>query len=143
MGVITVFLTVTFITFLGGIGQLGPITTLKSGVQLSGDFDVLFKGHSGGVPIVLSNPDYQTFVNDNFDAPYLSHNERIKEMAAQSLSTRIPTVNFTELENISKTVYKDRGLQEPLELFPRWIAQANLINSVTRKTTSAHMVAGD
>jgi hypothetical protein len=32
MGVITVFLTVTFITFLGGIGSLGPITTLKSGV---------------------------------------------------------------------------------------------------------------
>ena len=30
-----------------------------------------------------------------------------------------------------------------MELYPRWIAQANLINTVNHKTTSAHMVAGD
>ena len=122
MGVVTVFLTVTFITFLGGIGQLGPITTLKSAVQIAGDFDVLFKGHSDSVPIVLSNTDFSTFVNDNFNSPYLSHSERIEEMAAQSLNTRIPTVNYTQLKEISKTVYLDRGLQEPLELYPRWVA---------------------
>jgi hypothetical protein len=44
MGVMTVFLTVSFITFLGGLGQLSPVVTFKSAVYHAGDFDVLFRG---------------------------------------------------------------------------------------------------
>jgi hypothetical protein len=57
--------------------------------------------------------------------------------------TRIPTVNFTELTEISKNVYLDKGLEEPIQLFPRWVASATLNNRNTRRNTSAHMIAGD
>ena len=42
MEVMTVFLKVSFITILGGIGQLGPITTTNTAIYHSADFDVMF-----------------------------------------------------------------------------------------------------
>jgi hypothetical protein len=82
MGVMTVFLTVSFITFLGGIGQLGPVTTLKSAVYHAGDFDVMFRGRTDAKPTVLGSTNYYTDSNDFFNTPYLSRSERINEIAA-------------------------------------------------------------
>jgi hypothetical protein len=82
IGVMTVFLTVSFITFLGGIGQLGPVTTLKSAVYHAGDFDVMFRGRTDSVPTVLGTNNHYTDLNDYFNTPYLSRSERVEEMAA-------------------------------------------------------------
>ena len=84
MGVMTVFLTVSFITFLGGIGQLGPITTLKTALYHSGDFDVMFRGRTELTPTVIGNTNYYTDDTDFFYAPYLSRNEKVRRIAQQS-----------------------------------------------------------
>lgn len=81
MGVMTVFLTVSFITFLGGIGQLGPITTLKTALYQSGDFDVLFRGRTELTPTVIGNTNYYSDDNDFFNAPYLSKSEKVRAKA--------------------------------------------------------------
>ena len=72
MGVMTVFLTVSFITFLGGIGQLGPITSLKTALYQAGDFDVMFRGQTKLIPTVVGNTNYYTDEKDFFNAPYMS-----------------------------------------------------------------------
>jgi hypothetical protein len=36
--------------------------------------------------------------------------------------SRIPTANFTELSQIAENAYRNKGLESPIELFPRWIA---------------------
>ena len=60
MGVMTVFLTVSFITFLGGLGQLSPVVTFRSAVYHAGDFDVLFQGRSDEIKTVIGNTNYYT-----------------------------------------------------------------------------------
>ena len=72
MVVMTVFLTVSFITFLGGLGQLSPVVTFKSAVNLAGDFDDLFRGRKDDVKTVKGNTNYYTDINDFFNAPYIS-----------------------------------------------------------------------
>lgn len=81
MGVMTVFITVSFITFLGGIGQLGPITTLKNAIYSSGDFDVMFRGMTELTPTIIGNTNYYTDHNDFFNAPYMSHSEKVRIQA--------------------------------------------------------------
>lgn len=58
--------------------------------------------------------------------------------------SRIPTVNFTELNEISHNVYASKGKESPIELFPRWIASTTLYNpNAKTKNTTAHMIAGN
>jgi hypothetical protein len=52
IGVMTVFLTVSFITFLSSIGQLAPMVTIKSAVALAGDFDIMVTRYAGKLPRV-------------------------------------------------------------------------------------------
>lgn len=142
MGVMTVFLTVSFITFLGGIGSLGPITTLKTAIYHAGDFDVMFKCFDK--PRKLGNTNYYTDDNEFFDAPYMSRSDKMRLMAEQSFKSRIPTVNFTELEQTALDAYGKYGKETPIELFPRWVAQTTLYNpQMKSKSTTAHMIAGD
>lgn len=56
--------------------------------------------------------------------------------------SRIPTVNYTQLEEIAQQAYK--GKQTPIELFPRWMAQTTLYNPANRdRNTTAYMIAGN
>lgn len=105
MGVMTVFLTVSFITFLGGIGSLGPITTLKTAVYHAGDFDVMFKSYSDSKPWKIGNTNYYNDENDFFNAPYLSKSDKMMMTAAHSFKSRIPTVNFTALDQKASSIY--------------------------------------
>ena len=57
LGVMTVFLTVSFTTFLGGIGQLKPITSLKTALHQARDFD---RGQTTLMPTVVGNTNYYT-----------------------------------------------------------------------------------
>lgn len=144
MGVMTVFLTVSFITFLGGIGQLGPVSTLKTALHHAGDFDVMFRGQTKMTPTVIGNTNYYTDEKDFFNAPYMSKAEKLRQLAQQSFMSRIPTVNFTELQKISYDAYEAKGHESPIELFPRWVAQTTLYNPDNKlKNTTANMIAGD
>lgn len=143
MGVITVFLTVSFITFLGGIGSLGPITTLKTAMFHAGDFDVMFKSHSDAKPWKIGNTNYYNDDNDFFNAPYLSKSDKVSMSASQNLKQMNPSINFTQLDEKANRIY-DKVANPPIELFPRWIAQTTLFNpNNVMANTSAHMIAGD
>jgi len=54
---------------------LGPITTLKTALYHSGDFDVMFRGRTELIPTVVGNTNYYTDENDFFNAPYLTRSE--------------------------------------------------------------------
>jgi hypothetical protein len=71
MCMMTVFLTVSFITFLNGIGSLAPVVTLKSAVFTSGDMDMMIMG-SSGTKEVLGNVNFYNDDNEFFNAPFLS-----------------------------------------------------------------------
>ena len=139
----TVFLTVSFITFLGGVGSLGPITTLKTAVFNAGDFDVMFRRYTDVKPWKIGNTNYYNDEHDFFNAPFLGRSDRVKMSAQNSLQTMIPTVNFTYLDDKARDIQK-RSKEQPIELFPRWVASTTLFNPVNRTSyTTAHMIAGD
>jgi len=73
----------------------------------------------------------------------MSESQKKQQLDSLTLFQKLPTVNFTHLQEHSRTTYKSKGLEEPYKLFPRWIAQATLINPETRANTSAHLIAGD
>jgi hypothetical protein len=64
IGVLTVFLTVSFITFLSGLSYIAPVIDMKSSVAGCGDFDIIIrKPRSSEVKIVgttnyYNDPDH-------------------------------------------------------------------------------------
>ena len=44
----TVFLTVSFITFLSGVGKLAPLIVIKQSVYTAGDNDIIILGEKSG-----------------------------------------------------------------------------------------------
>lgn len=77
MGVLTVFLTVTFLTFLEGIGQLSPVIVLQSSLQVAGDFDVLIQGNTEKTERVLGNTNFYVDEYEYFNAPFLSKSDKM------------------------------------------------------------------
>jgi hypothetical protein len=73
----TVFLTVSFITFLNGAGKLSPIIVMKNTVFSAGDYDITILGKGfGNKEIVKSN----NFYNDHaeiWDTPFKSNVEKM------------------------------------------------------------------
>lgn len=121
MGVMTVFLTVSFITFLDDIGQLSPIIVLSSSIFTSGDFDILITGNIDKIEHVNGNQNYYNDPNEFFTAPYLTKSEKTNKLTEQSLLSKIPLVNFTAVNDVINKAYA-KSDKKPVELFPRWMA---------------------
>jgi hypothetical protein len=49
----TVFLTVSFITFLNGAGKLAPLMVLKNTVFTAGDHDIIILGRGFGTKEIV------------------------------------------------------------------------------------------
>ena len=144
MGVLAVFLTVSFITFLAGVSALGPIATIKQSIYHAGDFDIMIRGHTGSKPLINSNRNYYVDENEFFGAKYLSETEKSIQIADQTFKSKIPLMNFTRMVEIIDEVYTKKGIESPMNIFPRWVAQSTLVNPNKRsRNTTAHMVAGD
>ena len=73
----------------------------------------------------MGNTNYYNDDNDFFNTPYMSKSDKIRETAAQSFRSRVPTVNFTHLDEKANRIFNNEPL---IELFPRWIAQTTLRN---------------
>jgi hypothetical protein len=114
MTAMTVFLTVSFITFLGLIGQLGPITSYKTALAFAGDFDVMIRGQSKLIPTIVGNTNYYTDERDFFNAPYMSKSEKMRQLAHQSFISKLPVVNFTELQQIVDDARINHGYESPI-----------------------------
>jgi len=141
MCVMTVFLTVSFITFLNGVGSLAPIVTLQSSVFTAGDMDMIIMGQSGSTKEVMGNTNFYTDEHEFFNAPFLSNEEKQNLLTVQSFMSKIPTVDFVALNALVEQSYANRT--KPIELFPRWTAQTQL-NSLDRQfKTQAYLFAGD
>ena len=72
MGVITVFLTVSFLTFLGAVGTLGGVTVLKNAIYTVGDSDIMITARTESTPWKLGNTNYYNDEHDFFFNPYLT-----------------------------------------------------------------------
>jgi hypothetical protein len=70
MGVITVFLTVSFLTFLGAVGTLGGVAVLKNAIYSVGDADIIIRAHTESTPWKLGNTNYYNDENEFFNNPY-------------------------------------------------------------------------
>lgn len=92
----TVFLTVSFITFLNGVGSLAPIVTLQSSVFTAGDSDMVISGKTGTTE-VMGNNNFYTDENEFFNAPFLSNEEKKNILTVQSFMSKLPTVDFLAL----------------------------------------------
>lgn len=79
MGVVTVFLTVSFITFLASTNTLAPILALNSAVFTCGDFDLVITGNTNNIESVNGNTNYYHDQNEFFGAPYLTQSEKLNK----------------------------------------------------------------
>jgi len=70
MSVVTVFLTVSLITFLDMMTKLSPILTLQMAVSSTGDYDVMLTGDLSSVKTVQGNTNWYTDELEFFNAPY-------------------------------------------------------------------------
>ena len=122
----TVFLTVSFITFLSGVGKLAPLIVLKNSVFTSGDNDIIILGgetlaHKEIVP----NNNFYTEQHSFWDEPFMSNNDKMNAHAMSAISS-LPLVNFTEISTMMDEEYRNKT--KPIEMFPRWRVQTKLYN---------------
>ena len=105
IGVLTVFLTVSFISFLGAICSLHPIASLTTAIHHAGDIDVMLTGHSGTTANKYGNTNYYQDELEFFNEPFLSPSEKRIQLAEKSIKQQVPTVNFTEITAIVDREY--------------------------------------
>ena len=122
----TVFLTVSFITFLSGVGKLAPLMVLKNVVFTTGDNDIIILGEAAVAhkEIVGSN-NFYTDENEFWKEPFMSNNDKMNAHAMSAISS-LPLVNFTEISTMMDEEYRNKT--KPIEMFPRWRVQTKLYN---------------
>ena len=84
----------------------------------------MIRGQWGSKPLIIANTNYYTDENEFFGAPYLSEAEKSRQLAEKQFSKQQPTVNQTRLQELIDAEYTAKGDQPPMNIFPRWIAQA-------------------
>lgn len=109
MSVVTVFLTVSLITFLDMMTKLSPILALKQNLSMSGDFDVQITGkYDGSIRNVMStNTNWYTDELEFFNAPYMTKIEQVRSQSENSVQAKLPFVNFTAVEERARQSYPD------------------------------------
>ena len=120
MIVTTVFLTVSFLTFLSLIGQLAPIQLLLQTESISGDYDVMIMGNMAKKEPIYSSKNFYVDDQEFFKAKSLDQIEMQKKMDKQAILSKIPFVNFTLIQDTVDEYYGTN--YQPVEYFPRWIA---------------------
>ena len=143
MSMLTVMLTVSFITLVDCLCQLTPIPALKSTIAMSGDFDVILMANTGRLKQIQGSTNFYTDQHDFFNARHLSQGEKESKLVEQSFQSWLPFVNYTQIAHDIDQIYEKKGVEPPVGLFPRWFAQTKLENPDNNKFTSAYMVAGD
>ena len=68
MSMLTVMLTVSFITLVDCLCQLTPIPALKSTIAMSGDFDIVMMASTGRLKHMQGNTNFYTDPQDFFNA---------------------------------------------------------------------------
>ena len=143
MAVMTVFLTVSFITFLSSITQLAPINPFKMGMHVAGDIDIMITANSHSQKQVRGNTNFYTDEMEFFNAEYVSRAEQVRNKADHSVLSSVPFVDFQMINNHLKDVYSSSDSEQEIDIFPRWIAMTSLYNLERSLQTSAFMIAGD
>jgi hypothetical protein len=73
----TVFLTVSFITFLNGAGKLAPLIVLKNTVFSAGDHDLIILGKGFGTKEVIKTSNFYNDHSEIWDDPFKSNVEKL------------------------------------------------------------------
>ena len=141
MIVTTVFLTVSFMTFLSLIGQLSPLQMLLQTESASGDFDMVIMGNTDKLEPVYATKNFYVDDQEFFNAKSLDQSETRLKMDHRTILSKIPFVNFTLIEETLDEYYGE--MERPFEVFPRWIAQSKIFNDEGTRQSNAYVVAVD
>ena len=96
MNVITVFLTVSLITFLDMMSKLSPILAVKQNMATSGDYDILMQGYyNEALKNGYGSNNWYMDEQENFNAPYMTESEKLVFRSETEIQQKLPLVNFT------------------------------------------------
>ena len=97
MSMLTVMLTVSFITLVDCLCQLTPIPVLKSTVVMSGDFDLMLMANTQRLKQLQGNTNFYTDERETFGLRHLSQGEINEKLVEQSFESWLPFINYTEI----------------------------------------------
>jgi hypothetical protein len=105
MSVVTVFLTVAFITFLDCMSQLSSVPAMQLAMQWSGDFDLVMMPSKNRQEIVTDNMNFYHDKMEGFNHPYMNRLEKEKVKTQNHLKKIVPFLNYTEIQEHVTNVY--------------------------------------
>ena len=141
IGVSAIFLTVTVVTFLYSLVGLAPAVTMIASQSTVGDYDLQFSKRSESTLRTKGNRNF--FVEgEEFFEQTRNVSESFQDKVLKQLKSKnvLPVLNFTEF---NQTVQAAGHEKIKARFFPRWNALSKVVNTNTKKQTSAVMVAGD
>lgn len=83
-------------------------------------------GNTDKLEPVYGNKNFYIDDQEFFNAKSMNLHETIENMDQRALLSKIPFVNYTLVEETLNSYYG--SMEQPVELFPRWIAQTKLFN---------------
>ena len=105
MSMLTVMLTVSFITLVDCICQLTPIPALQSTIAMSGDFDIVMMANTARLKQVQGNTNFYTDPNDFFNARHYTQSEKESKLVEQGFKSWAPFINYTEVQSDIDSIY--------------------------------------
>ena len=77
-------------------------------------------GNNDKLEHVYATKNFYVDDQEFFNAKSLDLHETREKMDQQAIMSKIPFVNFTLVEQTLNNYYK--GMEKPVEMFPRWVA---------------------
>ena len=150
IGVSTIFLTVTVVTYLDCMIRLAPAVTMIASQSTVGDFDLQLQKRDAKDLIFSGNRNFYT---DQLDGASQLQGGDGPGRGGHGGGKQVPYLNYTELNQTLSAFERGQaevgnGHRVLGRFFPRWNAQSKVVDPrVTegqkQRTTSAIMVAGN
>ena len=143
MSMITVFLTVAFITLIDCLSGIIAVPPLQLALAMGGDFDLILTANMGRLKAVKKSTNYFTDEFYTFSANFMNDRAAQNFQIAHHIKAMNPFINYTEINAHMEGIYAELDKPMDVELTPRWIAQTRVFNTDRTFNTSSYMVAGD
>lgn len=97
MSVLTVFLTVAFITLIDGLGGISAVPPLQMAISMGGDFDMIIGANMGRIKPIQKNLNYFEDEFDTFSARYMNERASQAFLTDHHLQSMNPFINYTSI----------------------------------------------
>ena len=98
MSCVTVFLTVSFITFLDCLTGLAAVPPLKTAIGMGGDFDIVIMPNMNRLKSIKKPLNYYNDQWENFESLYMNKKENQDFMTSHRVRSMVPFINYTEVQ---------------------------------------------